>query len=57
MWNRLPEIIHGAAFRDELIRFIPIDVQERTLSRAKFYDALAAEIRDLLRDTATLLQE
>lgn len=57
MGIRLPEIIHGAAFRNELSRFIPMDVQERTLGRAKFYDALAGQIRDLLQDTARVLQE
>ena len=57
MGIRLPEIIHGAAFRNELSRFIPMDVQERTLGRAKFYDALAGQIRDLLQETAGVLLE
>lgn len=50
MWQRLPEIIHGAAFKAEMTRFIPMDVQERTLAKDKFYDHLSNEIRSLLDD-------
>ena len=49
MWQRLPDIIHGAQFRDEMARFIPMDVQERTLNKGKFYDFLVVEIKDLLQ--------
>ncbi len=48
MWHRLPEIIHGEAFRAELGRFIPAEVQERTLHKSKFYDFLVKEIQELL---------
>lgn len=57
MCSRLPEIIHGAEFKNELTRFIPMAVQERTLSKAKFYDALVNEIRDQLREAAMVVQD
>ena len=47
LWQRLPEIIHGEAFKAEMTRFIPVDVQERTLAKDKFYDHLSNEIRGL----------
>ena len=34
--SRLPEIVHGKDFRDQMSRFIPLDVQERTLAKDKF---------------------
>jgi len=48
MRRRLSEIIHGRGFRDELSRFIPSDVQDRTLRKEKFYDFLVTEVRSLL---------
>jgi len=50
MWQRLPDIVHGSQFRQEMARFIPTEVQERTLKKDKFYDFLVVEIRDLLQD-------
>lgn len=47
MWRRMPEVIHSAAFKNEMIRFIPTDVQERTLAKDKFFDYLSNEIRSL----------
>ncbi len=49
MWQQLPDIIYGAQFRKELTRFIPVDVQESTLLKEKFYDFLVTEIRNLLQ--------
>ncbi len=49
MRQRLPEIIHGAPFREEMARFIPVDVQERTLKKGKFFDFLVLELRELLQ--------
>jgi predicted nucleotidyltransferase component of viral defense system len=46
--NNLQKIIHGKAFKDEMNRFIPTEVQERTLNKEKFYDFLTNEIRGLL---------
>ena len=48
MLTRLSELVHGEAFRNEMLRFIPEDVQERTLKKEKFYDFLESEIRGLL---------
>lgn len=48
MWQDLPGIIHGDAFKSEMTRFIPMDVQQRTLAKDKFYDHLSNEIRGLL---------
>lgn len=50
MLQRLPEIVHGETFKNEMTRFVPEDVQERTLGRDKFYDFLEAEVRGLLTE-------
>lgn len=46
--QRLPEIIHGTPFREELLRFLPEDVRARTLDQDKFYDFLLTEITEML---------
>jgi predicted nucleotidyltransferase component of viral defense system len=38
--KRLPEIVRGKAFRDQMARFIPLDVQQRTLLKDKFLAVL-----------------
>lgn len=48
MHKRLPDIIHGKPFQDEMSRFIPTDVQERTLLKDGFYAFLVQEIQDIL---------
>ena len=48
--QRLPEIISGERFKDEITRFVPEDVRERTLGKDKFYDFLEAEVRGLLAE-------
>lgn len=50
--NCLEEIIRGKEFMDEMSRFLPIDVQERTLKKDKFIDFLIAEDRELLQEVA-----
>jgi predicted nucleotidyltransferase component of viral defense system len=50
MRSRLPDIITGKIFKEEMKRFIPMSVQERTLLKDKFYDFLSHEIRGLLSD-------
>jgi predicted nucleotidyltransferase component of viral defense system len=55
MLSRLPEIIIGKDFKEEIKRFIPMDVQERTLLKGKFYDFLSHEIRGLLSDVRVQL--
>lgn len=50
MINRLDEIVHGKDFMDEMSRFIPMNVQERTIRKTKFLDFLANEDKTLLLD-------
>lgn len=50
MLQRLPDIVHGETFKNEMMRFIPEDVRERTLGKDKFYDFLEAEVRGLLAE-------
>jgi hypothetical protein len=46
---RLPSIIHGKEFRDQMSRFVPLDVQERTLLKEKFLTLLENETASVLR--------
>lgn len=57
MLERLPGIIEGEAFKSELLRFIPLDVAERTLHKPKFMTFLAAEVSDLLRQVQVALRD
>ena len=52
--GRLPEIIHGKEFRDQMSRFIPLDVQERTLSKEKFLTLLGNETGKVLGIAASV---
>ncbi|PQQ38410.1 nucleotidyl transferase AbiEii/AbiGii toxin family protein [Photorhabdus laumondii] len=47
--TRLPAIIKGDAFLNEMQRFIPQDVQKRTLHKEKFFTFLTTEIADMLQ--------
>ena len=47
--ERLPQIIAGKEFRDQMLRFIPADVQERTLLKDKFLTLLVNETTNALR--------
>ena len=38
--KRLPDIVHSKDFRDQMARFIPLDVQQRTLLKDKFLAVL-----------------
>ena len=51
MLKRLPEIIRGEAFRNEMRRFLPVDVWERTLAKEKFSIFLMNEIKEMLEQT------
>jgi predicted nucleotidyltransferase component of viral defense system len=57
MIERLPGIIRGKDFRDQMSRFIPIDVQERTLLKEKFLTFLQKETIQLLEEASTLIAE
>lgn len=48
MIERLSDIIYGKEFFDTLSRFIPMEVQERTLRQQKFLNFLVVETRELL---------
>lgn len=48
MIHRLDDIVHGKDFMDEMTRFLPLDVQERTLKKPKFLDFLVNENKALL---------
>ncbi len=48
LWQGLPTIVHGDAFKSEMARFLPMDVQERTFRKEKFRDFLIGEIREML---------
>lgn len=55
MIQHLNEIIHGKAFMDEMSRFIPMDVQERTLLKPKFLEHLVHEDKALLTEVGSIL--
>jgi Nucleotidyl transferase AbiEii toxin, Type IV TA system len=48
--ERLPGIVHGKEFRDQMSRFIPLDVQERTFLKEKFLVLLEKETLRNLTD-------
>jgi len=50
--GRLPTIVHGKEFRDQMLRFIPQEVTERTLQKEKFLALLADEVGELLRGSS-----
>jgi hypothetical protein len=48
MINNLHDIIYGKEFREQMSRFLPMDVQERTLLKEKFNMFLEIEINIML---------
>jgi predicted nucleotidyltransferase component of viral defense system len=50
--GRLPAIIRGKDFKDQMSRFIPLDVQQATLSKEKFLTLLENETVALLGSAA-----
>lgn len=50
MIESLDTIIASTAFQNEMSRFIPMDVQERTLKHPQFAAFLAGEVKGLLQD-------
>jgi len=54
MRRELPEIVHSKAFRETLSRFIPVDVQARTIEREGFLEHLV-QSTDRLLDRALRL--
>lgn len=55
MIGRLDEIVRSTAFKNEMARFIPADVQTRTLSRDGFDTFLVAEVKGLLAAVGRLV--
>jgi predicted nucleotidyltransferase component of viral defense system len=56
MRANLPTIIHGKEFHSTLNRFIPIDVQSRTLARQGFLDHLTQTTDRLIHQAQQLIQ-
>jgi predicted nucleotidyltransferase component of viral defense system len=53
--ERLRDIIHGKDFRDQISRFIPSDVQERTLMKEKFLTLLTHETAGALKSASSIV--
>ncbi len=56
MKSKIPDIIHGKEFREQLSRFIPLEVQERTLLKEKFHLFLINETNALFQELSSLLK-
>ena len=54
MRKRLPGIVHGEQFANEMRRFLPVEVQQRTMAKPKFLDFLATEIDGLLAEAGEI---
>lgn len=54
---QLPEIVNSADFRNQMQRFIPMDVQERTLQQPGFMEYLISANAELLRKAAQVPDE
>lgn len=52
---KIDEIIMGKAFYQEMSRFIPLEVQQRTLLKKEFKEYLLAVIKELLLDVRALI--
>lgn len=52
----IKSIVEGKAFNDEVTRFIPIDVQTRTLKKERFLSYLANEITTMLQEVKSLFE-
>ncbi|MCE3238117.1 MAG: hypothetical protein K0R24_1098 [Gammaproteobacteria bacterium] len=55
MINQLDDIVRSKAFIDEMSRFLPMDVQERTFKKDKFIDFLISEDKMLLQAVNKIL--
>jgi len=56
MRDKLPDIIWGKDFQDTLSRFIPVDVQARTLARDGFLDHLILSTGELIQTAQALIE-
>ncbi|CAM5788350.1 nucleotidyl transferase AbiEii/AbiGii toxin family protein [Castellaniella caeni] len=55
MIDRLPQITQSAAFKDEMSRFLPQDVQNRTIGALGFDAFLANEVGNMLAEVEIAL--
>lgn len=55
MIKRIVDVIRSKGFHDEMIRFLPMDILERTLLKDKFKSFLIEEITNLLLETKGML--
>ena len=55
MLQNLEHIIHGKEFKDEMTRFTPQDVQERTIQKKKFFDFLTTETKTQLLNVKNII--
>jgi len=56
MINRLPSIIAGDTFINEMMRFLPAETLDRTLHNAKFADFLSRELDTTLKSVVSKLE-
>ena len=56
MREQVPDIVHGKPFREELSRFIPQAVVDRTLDRSDFLTVLSRETEIMLADLQRKLE-
>ena len=57
MMRSIKEIIYSDSFHNELSRFIPLEVQERTLKNEKFKDFLINETKLLLSELKMIVDD
>ncbi|GGY09003.1 hypothetical protein GCM10007160_40540 [Litchfieldella qijiaojingensis] len=56
MQERLPGIISGQSFNNEMTRFLPTETLERTIHNPKFADFLSRELKNLLGSVVQTLE-
>ena len=57
MINLLEELVRGKIFREEMSRFIPMDVLERTLQKDVFIDFLVSEMKAMLLQVKIIVND
>ena len=50
MIGRIPAIVAGSQFQDEMRRFTPSDVYDRTLGQEKFQQFLVSNVTKILKE-------
>ena len=57
MMANIPDIVAGDSFKNEMKRFLPTNVHDRTLGKNKFEGFLINTMRNLLKDTKQCLND